>query len=249
MGTLNAMLPLATELLDYGVAARPMEESGVSGDMYAVLPIARGSLMAVVDGLGHGADAARAARMALVTIEEALERSLAALIEDCHEALRPTRGAAMILVVLDRFDREMSWCSVGNVDGVVLRPGDKGVLDKEMILMRGGIVGHRLPPPRGDPLETGGGGAMSGYADFENRYRQTLVACLDHEGAEAPLVEAMDLGKSALADGRSLLGVVSIHHRTMGSLADALKQADAENGFTRAEERREAADERRGKTS
>ena len=151
------MPPLATDLLDYAVAGRPIDPSGLSGDMYAVLNTERGLLVALVDGLGHGADAARAARHALAAIDEAPDRPLPWLIEDCHAALRATRGVAIVLAALDRQEREMDWCSVGNVDGVVVRSGANGSREREMILMRGGIVGHRLPPPRlaTVPIEAG----------------------------------------------------------------------------------------------
>jgi negative regulator of sigma-B (phosphoserine phosphatase) len=142
------MPPLATELLDYGVASRPRAPSAVPSDIYAVLRTGRGLLVAVIDGLGHGPDAARAARLALSAVDEAPDRPLPWLLEDCHQALRATHGAAMVLAALDSDEREMSWCSVGNTEGIVLRPRDNGTVDKEMIVMRGGIVGQRLPPPR-----------------------------------------------------------------------------------------------------
>jgi phosphoserine phosphatase RsbX len=141
-----------TQLLDYEVAARALSDGDVSGDQHLVTASAHGLLLAVVDGLGHGPDAARAARVALETVERAPNRSLLSLLEDCHKALRPTRGAAMILAELDTRDQMMSWASVGNVEGMLLRQTEDGTREKEYVLMRGGIVGHRLPPLRATSL-------------------------------------------------------------------------------------------------
>jgi negative regulator of sigma-B (phosphoserine phosphatase) len=42
----------------------------------------------------------------------------------------------------------MTWLSIGNVAGLLLHADEQGRLRREHILMRGGIVGHRLPPLR-----------------------------------------------------------------------------------------------------
>ena len=124
--------------VEWHVAVRAL--GGESGDQYCVRRIGEGVLVAVVDGLGHGAEAAHAARTAIGALEAAPELELAALLARCHDSLRGTRGAVLSLAWFGL--GSMAWLGVGNVDGVLLRSGFGA---PEHLLVRGGVVGHRLP--------------------------------------------------------------------------------------------------------
>jgi hypothetical protein len=79
----------------------------------------RGPRVVVVDGLGHGPDAHRAARVALeAAAREAGEP--AAVVDACHHALRSTRGAALAVADVDREQGRVRFAGVGNVTGAVL---------------------------------------------------------------------------------------------------------------------------------
>src|SRR5262245_150410 len=69
-----AMAAVITPALDWAVAdlARPGQRE--SGDRSVVLPTADGWLAAAVDGLGHGAEAASAAAVAVKALELAAHR-------------------------------------------------------------------------------------------------------------------------------------------------------------------------------
>lgn len=139
-------MPMPTiDSFDYSVCARTFSGETESGDHFTVVPRTHGLLIAVVDGLGHGFDAALAAKVAISTIAAHAELPLPALIKRCHKALTTTRGAAMAIAAIDRRFGTMAWLSIGNVVGVLLRtiPGQK--IDHQHVLMRGGIVGNRLP--------------------------------------------------------------------------------------------------------
>jgi negative regulator of sigma-B (phosphoserine phosphatase) len=129
-------------ILEYGTAGWTRTGMTESGDRHAVIPHPRGLLIAVVDGLGHGHEAAIAAAMAIATLTAQPGLPVTRLMERCHEALRHTRGAVMSLASLDSHDQSMTWIGVGNVEGMLVRAG---ATDRKHILMRGGIVGHRLP--------------------------------------------------------------------------------------------------------
>jgi phosphoserine phosphatase RsbX len=147
---MGAMMPSTAvpghAALEYGVAARPLRGHKESGDLSAVIPRPRGVLIAVADGLGHGYEAAVAAKVALVTLTEQAHRPFLELFKCCHEALIKTRGVAMSLASLECHDGAMTWLSIGNVAGLLLRDGGRGGIQREHILMRNGVVGHRLPP-------------------------------------------------------------------------------------------------------
>jgi negative regulator of sigma-B (phosphoserine phosphatase) len=76
-------------------------------------------ILCLADGLGHGYDAERAARTALDYIGEHLNIPLPALIADCNHAMRKTRGAALIITVIDPVKEKLSYVSVNNIRGVI----------------------------------------------------------------------------------------------------------------------------------
>jgi phosphoserine phosphatase RsbX len=137
---------------EYGVAARPLPGELKSGDRHAVIPLSQGSLVAVVDGLGHGYEATLAAEVAVITLGAQPHLPVDYTVKRCHEALIKTRGVAMSIASLDWRDDTMTWLSIGNVTGLLLHANEQGGLEREHILMRGGIVGHRLPSLRAATL-------------------------------------------------------------------------------------------------
>ena len=137
-----------SSLIEYAVATVPAPGQTESGDLHVVLPTQRGTLVAVIDGAGHGAEAASAARLAVTTLEAHPNEGVIALLRRCHERLRGTRGAVMSLVSLDGTENTVTWVGVGNVEGVLLRSGSSVDPSAETIFLRPGIVGYRLPPLR-----------------------------------------------------------------------------------------------------
>jgi phosphoserine phosphatase RsbX len=133
-------------LLEYGISSVPAPGEVESGDLYLVCPTFRGALVGVVDGLGHGAEAADAARIAVATLEEHANDGVIALIRRCHERLRHTRGAVMSLASLDKFENTVTWLGVGNVEGMLLHGRWDDHPHVETIFLRPGVVGYRLPP-------------------------------------------------------------------------------------------------------
>lgn len=159
-------------LLDYGVAAQALPGQRVSGDQHVVKQFRGGALVAVIDGLGHGDEAAFAAAIAARTLEDHAEEPVIALIERCHAGLRRSRGAVMTLASLRDADGMMSWIGVGDVEGVLLRCNAAPDTRREFIIGRSGVVGQQLPPlrasavrvHRGDLLVLATDGIRSSFA-------------------------------------------------------------------------------------
>src|SRR2546428_13845346 len=82
-------------LIAWGVAGRTLPGQTVSGDLHLVKPLGDHVLLAAVDGLGHGKEAATAAKTALAVLAGHAEESLVALFKRCHEGLLRTRGVVM----------------------------------------------------------------------------------------------------------------------------------------------------------
>jgi hypothetical protein len=133
--------------VDWGVAHRAIEDNGASGDLCVVRRFAEGTLVAVLDGLGHGREAAEAVAIAAGILEEHPEEPPPGLLLRCHIALRETRGAALSMASINVVESTMAWLGVGNVEGVLLRANHGGPPRSESLLLRGGVVGRRLPTP------------------------------------------------------------------------------------------------------
>jgi negative regulator of sigma-B (phosphoserine phosphatase) len=133
-------------LLEWGVAARPLPGEHESGDHFLVKSFDEGALIAVVDGLGHGAEAAAAARRAVATVEAAARDPLPILLKRCHDALVGTRGVVMSVAAIDTFHRQVTWAGVGNVDAWLLRPHAEGGKARTSLVPRGGVLGRDVPP-------------------------------------------------------------------------------------------------------
>ena len=118
-----------------------------SGDHHAIVPLSNGALGAVIDGLGHGSDAAAAAQRAAINIEQHTEGdSLIALVKRCHTALNGTRGAVMNLAEFDARESTLTWIGIGNVEGRLLLKTTEPGYAQQSLLLRPGVVGQKLPP-------------------------------------------------------------------------------------------------------
>lgn len=132
---------MTRSLIEWTAALRSLREE--SGDQYLVRQHADGVLIAVADGLGHGPDAATAARAAIAVLEGQPAAPVDRLLRRCHEELKTTRGAVMSLASFSASEPTMTWAGVGSVDGILLRMGQR--VSTERLFLRGGVLGHQLP--------------------------------------------------------------------------------------------------------
>jgi negative regulator of sigma-B (phosphoserine phosphatase) len=135
--------PSRHEVLDWGWAGSALEVE--SGDLHVVTSFVGGALVALIDGLGHGPEAAQAAGAAGAILQEHATDSLLALVERCHQGLKKTRGVVMSLASFDATAGSLTWIGVGNVDGVLLRAKSTPEFSDEAIHVRGGVVGYQIP--------------------------------------------------------------------------------------------------------
>ncbi len=140
------METLSPTFLEFGVATAVLPGQEESGDLHIAKLFRNGALVAVVDGLGHGAEAAEAAQIAARTLEARPNDSVIALLRRCHQALQGTRGVVMSMASFNMNDETMTWVGVGNVEGVLLRANPKTNPGTEFPVLRGGVVGGQLPP-------------------------------------------------------------------------------------------------------
>jgi phosphoserine phosphatase RsbX len=135
--------------IEWATAGRPLPGEHVSGDQ----PIAVGidedaALFGVIDGLGHGPDAATAAIRAVDVLKHARNERLEVLVQLCHRVLSGSRGAAITLARVDFGAGTLTWTGVGNVAAHLVAKAPTGSHIRSSARLAAGIVGYRIPEIR-----------------------------------------------------------------------------------------------------
>ena len=173
-----------------GVITQEKSGEPVCGDGWTILQGRGRRVVFVVDGLGHGPDAAAAARAAIDTVEKNAQRDASHIIDAVHNALRPTRGAAAAVALLQAESELCSFCGIGNIAGSI-RAGGKS----RSMISHNGILGHQVrkvqefqyPFPKGALLVMHSDGIdthwdLGAYPGLEARHPSFVSAALfrDH---------------------------------------------------------------------
>jgi negative regulator of sigma-B (phosphoserine phosphatase) len=161
------------EPVEWAVARRCRAGEASCGDLAVVTAVPDGVLVAGIDGLGHGAEAARASQKAAQVMRERPSSDLELLVRRCHVALQGTRGAAISLAFLCPSRHGMTWLGVGNVEGRVLGSDPSATRPKGSLALRSGVPGHELPAVQattlalrpGDVLVLATDGIQRAFAD------------------------------------------------------------------------------------
>ena len=127
---------------EYGVATRALQgdqcgDSGITLEQKGIL------LCAVIDGVGHGPNAAIAAVTAKNYIEANSEATLTEILQGVHEVLKSTQGAVACLCRIDLKSGQLTMADIGNITCRIFRG-----LDSERLLSREGILGYMVSSPR-----------------------------------------------------------------------------------------------------
>ena len=121
-----------------GVICVAREGEEVCGDIWAVRREGSRLVAMICDGLGHGALAAQAARLAHECFMTSVVLDPKALMEALHAALKPSRGAAAAVASVDLRTGALAFCGVGNITAVVVDGHET-----RHLVSHNGIVGHR----------------------------------------------------------------------------------------------------------
>ena len=109
--------------VEAGGVAVPKPGQTVCGDGWGFIQAGPRALVLVTDGLGHGPLAATASARALEVFRAHAADSAVAIVQRMHEALRPTRGAAVGLAEIDRNVGLVRFVGVGNIAGSIVTDG------------------------------------------------------------------------------------------------------------------------------
>lgn len=124
--------------MEYGVVSRNKSGKSVSGDAWTIVEANANTLVALIDGLGSGEAAHEAAELAKKCVEAHAQESLEQILAFCHQTLRGTRGAVMMLMRINPAAGRVSFAGIGNIGVRVL--GDTSIKP----ISRNGIVGYRM---------------------------------------------------------------------------------------------------------
>ena len=102
-------------------------------------------LVAAIDALGHGREAAYAAGIAARILEQHAGEDPEALLRRCHADLGGTRGAAVSLAAIDWRSGTATWLGVGNVAGALTHANPEARPRVQQLVVFGGVVGYQLP--------------------------------------------------------------------------------------------------------
>jgi phosphoserine phosphatase RsbX len=164
-------------MVEYGVAKHAHAGEGESGDTHMVCCNQNGVLIAVIDGIGHGEEAAEVARTAAALLRNSADEPVISLVERCHEKLKGTRGVVLSVAFVSPEQKMMTWIGVGNVQGVLLRVNANNGHMQEPLLLRAGVVGSRLPSLQASVLPVSQGDTVVFTTDgIQNDFSTSLSA-------------------------------------------------------------------------
>ena len=176
--------------LPTGVISQEKSGEPVCGDGWTVVQGRGRVAVFLVDGLGHGPDAAAAARTAIETVETNAHREGPDIMDAVHNALRPTRGGAAALALLQPESELCCFCGIGNIAASIRSAG----VSRSMV-SHNGTLGHQVrkiqefqyPFPKGALLVMHSDGLathwdLAAYPGIENRHPGLVSAALyrDH---------------------------------------------------------------------
>ena len=193
--------------LEFGAATRAYPTMTVNGDAFVIKRWSASALVSVIDGLGHGQYAHRAAQAARQYIETHVDQPLEAIFRGVGRTCRATRGVVMALVRFDFSggDIRFSFASIGNIETRMF-----GGSTRQQFIVPRGIVGGNAPHPRVMDygwypgtvmvLHSDGVSCHWGLADFPDLLRESaatmaprLLRTLAKDNDDATIVVVRDI--------------------------------------------------------
>jgi hypothetical protein len=118
------------------VLAKPGEV--VCGDAWSSHTDPSGVTLFVVDGLGHGTEAATAAHAAVSQFRHSHLQAPTEILAAVHRAMRHTRGGAIAVARIDWESATVSYAGLGNIAGTVISASGQ----ERRMVSHAGIAGH-----------------------------------------------------------------------------------------------------------
>jgi anti-sigma regulatory factor (Ser/Thr protein kinase) len=128
-----------TRALQIGAVCLPKAGEVACGDGWSMAPDGAERSLLVFDGLGHGTDAARAARAAIEVLAKHVTAPPAELLNLMHLALATTRGGAGAVARFSTLQAQGTLAGVGNIAARV-----ESANHRRQLVSHNGTLGHAL---------------------------------------------------------------------------------------------------------
>jgi Anti-sigma regulatory factor (Ser/Thr protein kinase) len=157
-----AIQPPRDPVLDdrLGAVCVAMRGEHACGDRWEIATAREGITLMLVDGLGHGPDAALASASAAHAFERCADAAHDSMLSTLDAAMRETRGAAISVAEISDGAEAITFTGVGNVEGRVF-----GGPSTQYLVPQNGIVGHGMPVLRSTQATWPVGGLMVMHTD------------------------------------------------------------------------------------
>jgi anti-sigma regulatory factor (Ser/Thr protein kinase)/serine/threonine protein phosphatase PrpC len=203
------VLPALACPLVFGVATRPCPLMPVNGDAFVIQQWGESALVGIIDGLGHGQFAHRAAQAARQYVERHYDQPLAEIFRGVTRTCRATRGVVMALARFDWGRAMLTFASVGNVEARVFGSPEpmnfvfpRGILG--LNARRPVVTQHRWEPSNVMVLYSDGLSTHWRWSDFPHLAEasatvaaQELLRAFAREADDATVVVVKSAGNPA----------------------------------------------------
>jgi anti-sigma regulatory factor (Ser/Thr protein kinase) len=133
----TSVIPPPLDGIELGAVCLAMKGEEVAGDSWLLKPVGEEQTVLVVDGLGHGPNAAQAARVATEALAAHPTAAPGALMQICHGALATTRGAAGAAARVAPAKQRGTFAGIGNIACRV-----ESVGERRQLVSHSGTLGH-----------------------------------------------------------------------------------------------------------
>jgi anti-sigma regulatory factor (Ser/Thr protein kinase) len=122
-----------------GVVCLPLEPDTPCGDGWDVIRLPDRTVILVIDGLGHGPEAAKVPEEAIRCIRKNPAGEPAEILWTLHDALRSTRGGVAAVAVIDDMKGRITYAGAGNISGRIITGPDT-----HKMVSLSGTVGYEI---------------------------------------------------------------------------------------------------------
>jgi anti-sigma regulatory factor (Ser/Thr protein kinase) len=138
-GSSDRSAPSGSRRLTIGAVQTPATGETECGDSWSVRTEEGCTIILLADGLGHGPAAAEASGEAVAALGRATVLGPTALLEQIHQALRRTRGAAVAIAQIEPDQQRIRFAGVGNISAGIINAGSV-----QHMVSHNGTAGHNV---------------------------------------------------------------------------------------------------------
>jgi serine phosphatase RsbU (regulator of sigma subunit) len=146
-------------VLEHSSRIRPCPGERLSGDTVVIRPLERGLFVAIVDVLGHGAEANELTHVIDAYLARYGTSDVSGVMKRLHQHLKGTRGAVVGLCAIDAATGRVDYAGIGNT--TIRRFGKV----ETRLVSQDGVLGQNMRTPCHQTLQLEPGDVIVLYTD------------------------------------------------------------------------------------